>query len=289
MFGSIRNQRMDIVVRVGALFAICGIVVDMLDETRSQLPSALLDFANLGWMLLITSTVWLLARTNLKPDFNGSSSRKTTAVAFVAVAVCMATWSTHRLSVRFAHFNCDEPDLIHQLAPGMMVSEFRYQGVTDKGRLVDLFHFDSTDKDFEDYSKKSDQRLSGFTMALIHRDSPDRKTNCHGWVFTNGEYLLRGESVDRILEDNNYKVVSNPMPEDIIIYRSANGVIVHTGLVQGVLHEGTVIIESKWGVDQRFLHLPQDQPYSGSFKYYRSNRKNHLIQIRSYWAPSDDS
>ena len=33
-----------------------------------------------------------------------------------------------------------------------------------------------------------------------------------------------------------------------MIYHDGDGVITHTGLVRGVLDEGTVMVESKWGI-----------------------------------------
>jgi hypothetical protein len=45
------------------------------------------------------------------------------------------------------------------------------------------------------------------------------------------------------------------------------------------LNDGTVLAESKWGIDQRFIHLPEHQPYSSDFTYYRTNRRDHRILV----------
>jgi hypothetical protein len=60
----------------------------------------------------------------------------------------------------------------------------------------------------------------------------------------------------------------------------------HTGLVCNVFEDGMVLIESKWGIDERFLHLPEDQFYSQRYDYYRRQRpagaaaaaSPHLVQ-----------
>jgi hypothetical protein len=71
----------------------------------------------------------------------------------------------------------------------------------------------------------------------------------------------------------------------VIIYYLSGDVVAHAGLVSGVLHDGTVLIESKWGIEGRYLHRPEDQPYSETFAYYRSSRDGNEITIRE--VPSD--
>lgn len=80
-----------------------------------------------------------------------------------------------------------------------------------------------------------------------------------------------------VLEDNGYLATPTPRAGDLVVHRSRSSEIQHTGLVRGVLDDGTVIEESKWGVAAgRFLHLPDSQPY-GSATYYRSPRVGHLL------------
>ena len=65
-----------------------------------------------------------------------------------------------------------------------------------------------------------------------------------------------------------------------MIYHDDDGVITHTGLVRGVLDEGTVMVESKWGIGARYLHRPEDQPYSTLFDFYHRPESGHQIAIR---------
>lgn len=165
-------------------------------------------------------------------------------------------------------------------ANGKVVLDPNHFAVTDKGTKIPLFHFTMSDEEFDEYQMGTKERFAAFGTALIHRDDADMAANCHGWVFTKGRFLVRGEDVDAILAENGYEVVTSPKIGDVVIYRDFNKIVRHTGLVQGVLGDGTVLIESKWGIDQRFLHRPEDQPYSTIFQYYRSTRENHVIDIR---------
>ena len=71
----------------------------------------------------------------------------------------------------------------------------------------------------------------------------------------------------------------------MVIYRDLQSKIVHTGLVVGILSDGSVMVESKWSVGCRFLHRPEDQPYSTVFAYYRTSRRNHTLAIRAQTQP----
>ena len=145
--------------------------------------------------------------------------------------------------------------------------------LTDKGRLVPVYRARLADN-LPPYI----ETLEGaFTNRRITRSGRDAKTNCHGWVFTGGQYLLMGQNVDVILADNGYYIVNHPQEGDIIIYRNAFKQILHTGLVRSAWDDGTVLIESKWGIDERFVHLPEDQHYSQQFTYYRRHQPSRLL------------
>lgn len=110
------------------------------------------------------------------------------------------------------------------------------------------------------------------------RAQPFAQSNCHGWVFTQGQHILRGEDVQLILDDNNYAKVANPQNNDVAVYRSSEGDIVHTGVVRGSLETAT-IVESKWGIGALYMHIAEEQPYSQNITYYRSERPSHEIFI----------
>jgi hypothetical protein len=118
-----------------------------------------------------------------------------------------------------------------------------------------------------------------FACRVIRTGDPDPTHNCHGWVFTQGRFALRPEDVEAILADNHYEKVTEPQPGDLIVYRSVDGQIEHTGLVRSVIAGEIVLIESKWGPLGRFLHAPEDQPYGTDYAYYRSPRPGHLVTI----------
>ena len=123
-----------------------------------------------------------------------------------------------------------------------------------------------------------------YNGSMIQRAPAGPLANCHGWVFLDGQYLISGDAVQRILDDNAYEVVEEAIAGDVIIYRDNDRNIVHSGLVRGVLNDGTIIIESKWGVEGVFLHNPLDTPYSVLFDYYRSPRPTHRVKI----VPADE-
>lgn len=256
--------------------AICCIVVDLLDISRVRFFGAQFMLANLGCMLFIISFVWLLTKLLSPTTRLCTANGRMTSWFLAFLAIAMGAWTFSRLQDRSS---LSDMLGVGGVAPGVIVSEDEFCGRTDLGSKINLFHFSVDDQLFKEYAEDFHIRYSMFTSALIHREDADSSSNCHGWVFTGGKFLLRGTGVERILEENRYAIVSTPAPGDIVIYRSDTGAILHTGLVQGVLNEGTVMIESKWGTDQRFLHRPEDQPYSTSFVYYHSDRKGHLIDL----------
>jgi hypothetical protein len=115
-----------------------------------------------------------------------------------------------------------------------------------------------------------------FGLRAIRTAEPDPAYNCHGWVFTGGKYWVKGREVDPILSQNHYAAVAAPEPGDVAVYRDASGAAVHTALVRAVT-EGYALVESKWGSLGRFVHRVEDQHYSGTWTYYRSPRRGHLL------------
>jgi hypothetical protein len=102
--------------------------------------------------------------------------------------------------------------------------------------------------------------------------------NCHGFVFTGGQYWVSGDAVGIILEDNQYKEVGAPQAGDIAMYRNDVGQIVHTGIVRGLSADGLILTESKWGCMGRFIHRHDQHPYADSTcTFYRSPRPGHLL------------
>jgi hypothetical protein len=168
-------------------------------------------------------------------------------------------------------------------APGdsmnLMSEASDYLAVTDEGSQIALFEIDLRDRSDEARVYLATSTTTPTGAKVIPRADASINANCHGWVFTAGKYLLKGRSVDLILADNGYTVQGTPEPGDVIVYRSPVGECLHTGIVSGILLDGTCIIESKWGIAGRYLHQAEDQPYGLNYAYYRSPRSGHLVTI----------
>jgi hypothetical protein len=162
--------------------------------------------------------------------------------------------------------------------PGEIRPINSHVGLTDKGRVIDLFCFELKG-DLPEGDEAMQATNNSFPAALIRRKEADLSTNCHGWVFANGTYLINSSGVSMILEDNDYIRVASPKTGDVAVYRNAAGNIIHTAIVCSVLADNTVLLESKWGVHQRFIHLPEDQPYSTLVEYFETSRGTHGINI----------
>ena len=195
----------------------------------------------------------------------------------ITLGASAIAWSYHRVQVRTAALNFTGMD---SQMPGEVALDNQSEGVTDSGTRIPLYRLELTEEMFQEFVINSESNMRPFEHAGVLRAAPDETANCHGWVFTAGQFLLKGSDVERILQDHHYSIVKDPRSQDLVIYRDGIGNILHTALVQAVLPDGTVIAESKWGTLQRFLHLPEDQPYSTIFQFYRTERPDHLIQVQ---------
>lgn len=195
----------------------------------------------------------------------------------ITLGASSIAWSYHRVQVRTAALNFTGTD---SELPGEVALDNQSEGVTDSGTKIPLYRLDLTEELFDEFVVNSESSFRPFEHAGVLRAAPDETANCHGWVFTAGQFLLKGSDVAQILQDHRYSVVTDPRSQDLVIYRDATGNILHTALVQAVLPDGTVIAESKWGTLQRFLYLPEDQPYSTIFQFYRTERPDHLIHVQ---------
>jgi hypothetical protein len=257
------------------LSSIGVLLIDLIDESHVSLQGGLRIGLNLGFVFAIVLVGIAMARSLSQ----ATQGKPLWVYSWVLASVFLLAGglSIVRLYQRVANL---ELFGIGNALPGMVEDASDFYGLTDKGRVVPVFRFSADKAKLAAYTAGFLQRFSQFKTTVILREEASEKTNCHGWVFTGGRHLLRGDGVAMILADNDYRVVDVPASGDIVIYRDACGVILHTGLVQGVLKEGTVMIESKWGIDQRFLHLPEQQPYSQNYQYYHTDRGDHLIEIQ---------
>src|SRR5207245_249118 len=96
-------------------------------------------------------------------------------------------------------------------------------------------------------------------------------SNCHGWVFTGGRFIVPGSQVDLVLKENGYQEVHEPHPGDVAVYRQGSAVL-HTALVRYVTEGQPVLVEGKWGSLGVFLHPADKSPYGPDYTFYRSAR-----------------
>jgi hypothetical protein len=158
-------------------------------------------------------------------------------------------------------------------------------GQTDAGRTIPLFTRPVDELPPDKVKQVERWMTAAHPQAIIRTGDADQSYNCHGWVFTNGGFWVRNESVDLILSDNGYEPVEKPMSGDVVVYRDAQGHVTHTGRVR-LVSEDTPIVESKWGNMGRFLHPAAEQPYGEKWSFYRSQRRGHLVRVGD--APSSN-
>lgn len=111
---------------------------------------------------------------------------------------------------------------------------------------------------------------------VIRSGAPSDASNCHGWVFTGGQFLLGPDDVELILKENAYAEVAEPRPGDVAIYRQS-GTISHSAIVRYVSEGRPVLVEGKWGTMGVFLHPVDKTPYGTDYAFYRSTRPGHVL------------
>jgi hypothetical protein len=151
------------------------------------------------------------------------------------------------------------------------------EAVTDKGRAVSLFHFKmhSSAADVQEFIKGNERDRA----QLIRLGEANPASNCHGWVFTSGQYGVRDDEVQSILADNEYVEVATPAEGDLAIYTTSDQ-ICHSGIVRIPAKHGPILIESKWGPFGVYLHAVEAQPFSPMCKFYRTRRASHELVLR---------
>jgi hypothetical protein len=163
---------------------------------------------------------------------------------------------------------------------------------TDRQRPIPLFELNRESRASFSLAGNEGLALTGTPMPYraIRLSEASGDSNCIGWVFSGGQYEMQCQDVPAILEDNGYSEVKTPQIGDLIIYRDENNAINHAGTV-ALLHNGEqVFIESKWGLQGVFLHLPEGSPFGSNWTYYRSPRpKKHLLTLASAPLPSPDA
>lgn len=262
---------------VAALVTVGVLVVDAIHLLDGQTASDLQPLVGLATIVLAMATAWLYLRCAVLRVTSHELQRRPAAWLLLVSSVALASWSSYRFGCAVAPA-MELPPLV--VRPLRMERDAEYVGVSDKGREIPLYRSAAEPTPAAQAYRPGNDPQGRVDNTVIVRGNPDSSSNCHGWVFTGGEFLLDIQGIKTILEDNGYRLCTSPQPGDVIIYYLSGDVVSHTGLVSGVLHDGTVIIESKWGIEGRFLHRPEDQPYSAKFAYYHSDRAGNTITIR---------
>ena len=193
-------------------------------------------------------------------------------------------WSYHRFHERL--YPLPNKPRLRISTPGEKIEVREFVAMTDRNRPIRVYRMTENGSKPVDADQTIREKVID---SAIQRAPANTAANCHGWVFLDTQFLIPGEAVQQILDDNDYEIVFEPNAGDVIIYRDEDREIVHSGLVRGVLNDGTVIIESKWGIEGTFLHAPEGTPYSTMFEYYRTLRPdNHVRIIPVEELPTDD-
>jgi hypothetical protein len=108
-----------------------------------------------------------------------------------------------------------------------------------------------------------------FFARLIRTAPADYRYNCHDWTFSQGQRDVSHVEAEQLLSSDAFRIVDRPQVGDFIIYRSATGAIMHSGVVRATGADGLVLIESKWGPFGRYLHEPELPRNTTQMTYYR--------------------
>jgi hypothetical protein len=167
-----------------------------------------------------------------------------------------------------------ELELVHSRVPS--VPSTRGQATSDRGTPIVLK--EPIPREPVDLAAAEEKvlRTSQLGEHVIRRGSASDESNCHGWVFTGGKFLLGPDDVELILKENGYEAVDLPQTGDVAVYRS-NGAISHTAVVRYVTEGQPVLVEGKWGNLGIFLHPADKSTYGTDYTFYRSPRTGHLL------------
>lgn len=263
------------VTALAAALTLCLFAVDGMNVAHRKLAS---DYRLLGTVAVIATTMWL-AWLHLKHAQTSWERfcRRPSAWFLLVSSVGLVAWSSYQFQDHL--FPRTKKPFMVLTTPGKKSQVHEFVALTDRNHPIKVYRLDQNATDSVDVEDPENGYSVEFSGTVIQRAPAGSLANCHGWVFLDAHYLISGEAVQRILDDNGYEVVQEALAGDVIVYRDSEQNIVHTGVIRGVLDDGTIIIESKWGTEGVFLHGPLDTPYLSNFEYYRSPRPTHRVNI----------
>lgn len=263
------------VTAFAAVLTLCLFAIDGLNLAHRELATR---YRLLGTVAVFATTAWL-TWLHLKHSQTPWERfrRRPSAWFLLASSVGLIAWSWSQFQDRLLP-TVKKPFLLVS-TPGARSQVHEFVALTDGNHPIKVFRLDQNEAGSEALKDPEFGNAVEYNGTVIQRGPADSLANCHGWVFLDGQYLISGEAVQRILDDNGYEIVEEALAGDVIIYRDDNRSIVHSGVVRGVLNDGTILIESKWGSEGVFLHNPLDTPYSTIFEYLRSPRPTNRVKI----------
>ncbi len=96
------------------------------------------------------------------------------------------------------------------VSDGKITPEPLHLAKTDRGNLIELYRFEIAEDKWKEFAARAEERFKNFGAAMIRRDQSNARSNCHGWVFAYGKFLLSGSDVAIILTENGYEKVTQP-------------------------------------------------------------------------------
>ncbi len=165
--------------------------------------------------------------------------------------------------------------------PGELKLLTDHCAITDSGIVVGLYRREVESDKFEAFLETARQTLRSVTELAILRSDGRHQSNCHGWVFAEGKFIVRNEDVPIILSENGYSQTDEPRINDVVVYYDTDGNVLHTAIVRAMYDGEHPLVEGKWGPTAVYLHLVDQQPYSSRYSYWRTTRSSHALAIRS--------
>lgn len=241
------------------------------------------------WFLAVALASGALVSALVSAQPLSGTSRRSRALFMFAILSLIELGGLAKVTELFANY---EPSITYERMPGTLVVAEEYVGVTDQGTQVKMFIRETTEEAFQRFINQTRQTIQPVAERAMLRAAPSVQTNCCGWVFSGGRYIVRCEDVQAILDENGYQKVDKPQLGDVVVYRNSEGLIMHVGIVNGSMAGDLVLVESKWGADGTYVHLADEQPYSRDITYWHSERHGHVLRLvpaQSANVPSADS
>lgn len=123
-------------------------------------------------------------------------------------------------------------------------------------------------------------RSKEFPNAKRRGVGPCNTYNCHGLTFAARRSAI-WKDIENIIHDDDYQQIkpSQVLPGDIVIYcnsgvepGSIKGDMEHSGIALGKNGSGVLMVLSKWGVGDEWVHAVGDSPYDNrDIRYFRIN------------------